>query len=104
MRCCASYLGRYSPEQARRHEVKPGITGWAQINGRNELPWDRRFELDVWYVDHVSFRGDLGILLRTFTSVAVADGISATGHATMPEFRPDNQTGVRDNNTSASSA
>lgn len=80
------YLERYSAEQMRRHEVKPGITGWAQINGRNALDWKRKFELDVWYVDHQSFRLDMLILVRTLGKLFSPDGISSAGHATMPEF------------------
>ena len=80
------YLDRYTPEQRRRHEVAPGITGWAQVNGRNALTWEEKFELDVWYVENVSLRTDLAILLRTATQVLGQRGISAEGHATMPEF------------------
>ncbi|MCA4900303.1 MAG: sugar transferase, partial [Cytophagales bacterium] len=80
------YLPYYSDRQLRRHEVKPGISGWAQVNGRNLVDWATRFELDVWYVDHISFSLDLRILLRTFTKVFSGDGISADGHATMPTF------------------
>jgi lipopolysaccharide/colanic/teichoic acid biosynthesis glycosyltransferase len=80
------YLDRYTPEQARRHEVKPGITGWAQIHGRNNLSWDERFKLDVWYVDHWSLWLDLKILWRTLWMVLRREGISAQGHATMPRF------------------
>jgi sugar transferase EpsL len=80
------YLPRYSPEQARRHEVPPGITGWAQINGRNALTWDEKFALDVWYVDHRSLPLDLRILWRTVLAVVRRQGISAAGEATMPEF------------------
>ena len=80
------YEPRYSPEQARRHEVFPGITGWAQVNGRNALSWDERFALDVWYVDNWSLGLDVKILLRTVTSVVRRSGISFAGHATMPEF------------------
>jgi sugar transferase EpsL len=80
------YLARYTPEQARRHEVKPGITGWAQINGRNAIGWEERFALDVWYVDHWSLALDLKILFRTVGKVLRRDGISAESHATMPEF------------------
>lgn len=80
------YLGRYSPEQARRHEVKPGITGWAQVNGRNLLSWPERFELDVWYVDHRSVGLDLKILLLTVVAVVRGRGISAHGEATMTPF------------------
>lgn len=80
------YLERYSPEQARRHDVKPGITGWAQVNGRNALSWEEKFELDVWYVDHLSFWLDLKILGLTLWKVLRREGIAADGHATMPEF------------------
>ena len=81
------YLPRYSPEQARRHEVRPGITGWAQVCGRNALTWEEKFALDVWYVDNVSFGLDLKILWRTVRAVLSREGISAPGHETMPEFR-----------------
>lgn len=80
------YLPRYSPEQARRHEVRPGVTGWAQINGRNALSWDQKFALDVWYVDHRSLTLDLKILVGTVGKVFAREGISQSGHATMPEF------------------
>jgi sugar transferase EpsL len=80
------YLGRYTPEQARRHEVKPGLTGWAQVNGRNALTWDEKFALDVWYVDNWSLRLDLLILWMTLRGVLRREGISAPGHATMPHF------------------
>jgi lipopolysaccharide/colanic/teichoic acid biosynthesis glycosyltransferase len=80
------YLDRYTPEQARRHEVRPGITGWAQVNGRNALTWEERFRLDVWYVDHCSLILDLRILVMTAWKVLTGVGISASGHATMPEF------------------
>jgi sugar transferase EpsL len=80
------YLPRYSAEQARRHEAAPGITGWAQVNGRNAISWRRKFELDVWYVDHVSFLLDLRILLLTAWHVLSPRDISYRGHATMPEF------------------
>ena len=80
------YLPRYSPEQSRRHEIRPGITGWAQINGRNETTWDEKFAQDVWYVDNISFILDVKILLRTLRSVVIRDGINAEGHATAPEF------------------
>ena len=80
------YLPLYSPEQARRHEVRPGITGWAQVNGRNALSWEEKFRLDVWYVDHQSFWLDLKILFLTVRQVLARDGISATGEATMPRF------------------
>ncbi|GAB3573573.1 sugar transferase [Leifsonia lichenia] len=81
-----SYLERYTPRQARRHEVRPGITGLAQSSGRNDVPWERRLELDVEYVDTRSFRLDALILVRTVRSVFVREGISHDGHATMPEF------------------
>ena len=80
------YLPLYSPEQARRHEVRPGITGWAQVNGRNAVSWDERFRLDVWYVDHRSLWLDLKILWLTVRKVVVREGISAQGEATMPRF------------------
>jgi len=80
------YLDRYTPEQARRHEVKPGITGWAQINGRNALTWEEKFKLDVWYVDHRSFWLDAKILLLTVWKILQREGINQPGHATMPEF------------------
>jgi lipopolysaccharide/colanic/teichoic acid biosynthesis glycosyltransferase len=80
------YLDRYSPEQARRHEVRPGLTGLAQVSGRNALSWEDKFRLDVDYVDHHTFVGDLKILLATVTSVLRRDGISAAGHATISEF------------------
>lgn len=80
------YLDRYTPEQARRHEVRPGITGWAQINGRNTLTWEEKFALDVWYVDHAFFWLDLKILILTVFKVLKREGISLSGHATMPEF------------------
>ena len=80
------YLDRYTPEQARRHEVKPGITGWAQVHGRNTLSWEDKFALDVWYVDHWSVGLDLQILLLTLAKVLRGEGISHAGDATMPEF------------------
>ena len=80
------YLDRYSPEQMRRHEVRPGITGWAQVNGRNALSWERRFELDVWYVDHCSLLLDLRIIALTIWRVLDREGISEPGQATMTEF------------------
>jgi len=80
------YLGRYSPEQARRHDVLPGVTGWAQINGRNALSWPEKFALDLWYVDHWSLRLDLLILVRTIWKVLRREGISQPGHATTSEF------------------
>jgi len=82
----ARYLARYSPEQARRHEVRPGITGWAQVNGRNELTWPQRFKYDVWYVDNWSLGLDLKILFLTALRVLRRQGISSKGEATAPEF------------------
>ena len=81
------YLPRYSPWQARRHETRPGVTGWAQVNGRNALSWPEKFNLDVWYVDNRSFWLDLRILFLTVLSVLRRDGISAAGEATMPGFQ-----------------
>lgn len=81
------YLPLYSPEQARRHEVRPGITGWAQVNGRNAVPWPDRLAMDVWYVDHRSFWLDLRILVMTIGRVLGRRGISAAGEATMTHFR-----------------
>jgi lipopolysaccharide/colanic/teichoic acid biosynthesis glycosyltransferase/glycosyltransferase involved in cell wall biosynthesis len=80
------YLERYTPEQARRHDVRPGITGWAQVNGRNAISWEEKFALDVWYVEHQSFWLDMKILLLTVLKVFRREGISAAGDATMPEF------------------
>ncbi|AHY42550.1 sugar transferase [Stutzerimonas decontaminans] len=80
------YLPLYSPEQYRRHEVRPGVTGWAQVNGRNALSWDEKFKLDVWYVDNRSFWLDLKIIFLTIKTVVVRDGISADGDVTMPKF------------------
>lgn len=80
------YLPLYSPQQARRHEVRPGITGWAQINGRNAVSWTEKFELDVWYVDHRSLSLDLEILAKTVWKVLRGEGIAASGEATMSRF------------------
>jgi lipopolysaccharide/colanic/teichoic acid biosynthesis glycosyltransferase len=80
------YLPLYSPAQARRHDVRPGITGWAQVNGRNAVTWDDRFLMDVWYVEQKSFRLDIEILWLTLRKVIVREGISAQGEATMPRF------------------
>jgi lipopolysaccharide/colanic/teichoic acid biosynthesis glycosyltransferase len=82
----AKYLDRYNPTQARRHEVRPGITGWAQINGRNAITWEEKFDYDVWYVDNLSFFLDVKILALTVLKVFKRSGTSAEGHATMPEF------------------
>ena len=81
------YLPRYNARQKRRHEVKPGITGWAQVNGRNAVSWEERFELDVWYVENQSFLLDLKILVMTVGKVVRRSGVSAAGHATMPKFQ-----------------
>jgi sugar transferase EpsL len=82
------YLDRYTPEQARRLEVKPGITGWAQINGRNVLNWEKKFDLDVWYVDHQSFLLDLKIIFVTIWKIIKREGINQPGQATAEEFMP----------------
>jgi sugar transferase EpsL len=81
------YLPLYTPEQARRHEVRPGITGWAQVNGRNAVTWEEKFAYDVWYVDHRGTRLDLEILWRTISEVFAGRGVSAPAHATMEPFR-----------------
>src|SRR5690554_4043227 len=81
------YLPLYSAEQARRHEVRPGITGWAQVNGRNALSWDEKFKLDVWYVDNQSLWLDIKILFMTIKKVFLRDGINADNHVTMPVFK-----------------
>jgi sugar transferase EpsL len=87
------YLPRYTPEQARRHDVKPGITGWAQVNGRNAITWKEKFNLDIWYVDNRNFMLDMSILWMTFLKVLKREGISAEGYATMPEFTGSNMDG-----------
>lgn len=81
------YLALYNKEQKKRHQVRPGITGWAQINGRNAISWEQKFELDVWYVEHQSFGLDMNILFRTIKKVFVSEGISAEGNATMEPFK-----------------
>ena len=81
-----NYLHLYNEFQNRRHEVKPGITGWAQVNGRNAISWDEKFKLDVWYVDHLSFVLDLKILFKTFKKVIISDGINAANAATIEPF------------------
>ena len=81
------YLPLYNDHQARRHEVRPGITGWAQINGRNAISWEEKFNLDVWYVDHVSFILDLKIIFLTIKKVFIKEGISADGHVTIEPFQ-----------------
>ncbi|MEY2567300.1 MAG: hypothetical protein QOE35_1829 [Actinomycetota bacterium] len=90
-----SYLERYTPEQARRHDVRPGITGQAQVAGRNDITWDERFAYDLWYVDHVSVLTDLRILVQTAIKVLKREGISHPTHATMPEY--EGPTGSRGN-------
>lgn len=85
------YLPLYSPEQARRHEVRPGITGWAQVNGRNALSWEEKFRLDVWYVNNQSFWLDIRILFMTIKKVLIRDGISADGEATVEYFKGNNK-------------
>lgn len=81
------YLPLYTPQQNRRHEVRPGITGWAQVNGRNAISWEQKFELDVWYVDHLSWQLDSRIIALTLKKVFKTEGISQQGHATMPAFK-----------------
>ena len=80
------YLNRYTPEQARRHQMKPGLTGWAQIKGRNAISWNERFKLDLWYVDNWSLWLDIKIIFLTFMKVLRQDDVSSPGHSTMPEF------------------
>jgi sugar transferase EpsL len=82
------YLERYTLEQARRHEVKPGITGWAQVNGRNALTWEEKFDLDVWYVDHHCLLLDLKIIAMTMWKIIKREGINQPGQATASEFEP----------------
>ncbi|MGJ1509314.1 sugar transferase [Sphingobacterium siyangense] len=84
------YLALYNKEQRRRHEVRPGMTGWAQINGRNAISWEKKFELDVWYVDNLSFMTDLRVFFMTFKKVFKSEGISAEGHATIEPFNGNN--------------
>ncbi|MFU1858147.1 sugar transferase [Sphingobacterium sp. NGMCC 1.201703] len=84
------YLPLYDDKQRRRHEVRPGITGWAQVNGRNAISWTKKFELDVWYVDHVSFLTDLKVFFTTFKKVFKREGISADGHVTIEPFNGNN--------------
>lgn len=84
------YLPLYNEEQKRRHEVRPGITGWAQVNGRNAISWKKKFELDVWYVDHVSFKTDLKVFFTTFKKVFQSEGISQEGQATAEPFNGNN--------------
>ena len=81
------YLLLYSPEQARRHEVRPGISGWAQCHGRNSLSWTEKFKLDVWYVDHCSFKTDIEVILTTIKKVIIRDGVNQSEQTTMEEFK-----------------
>ncbi len=80
------YLSRYTCDQNRRHEVRPGLTGWAQVHGRNAIEWERKFSLDVWYVDHICVWVDIQILLKTVAKVIRSEGITTKGHASAPEF------------------
>jgi lipopolysaccharide/colanic/teichoic acid biosynthesis glycosyltransferase len=80
------YLPLYSPEQMRRHEVRPGLTGWAQVNGRNAITWEEKFRLDIWYIDHRNVWLDLKIIALTFMAVVRRQGINAVGETTMPKF------------------
>lgn len=98
------YLPLYNSFQARRHEVRPGITGWAQVNGRNAISWDEKFALDVWYVDNRSMLLDLAILARTALKVARRDGISAAGEATMPVFSGNEICGATDKRRASATA
>ena len=84
---CMEYLPLYSREQARRHSVKPGVTGWAQVNGRNSISWDRKFELDVWYVDNQSFVLDVKIIMMTLVSIVKREGVSSDSYVTMEDFK-----------------
>jgi len=85
------YLPLYSPRQSRRHEVRPGVTGWAQVNGRNAISWDEKFELDIWYVDNRTLWLDVKIICLTLRKVFKREGISAVGEATMPKFKGEEQ-------------
>ena len=89
------YLPLYSPRQARRHDLRPGVTGWAQVNGRNALSWDEKFALDVWYVENRTLWLDLRIIWMTIAKVLRRDGIAADGEATMPKFTGSNVTGSK---------
>ena len=95
-----SYLDRYTPEQIRRHEVRPGLTGWAQVNGRNATTWEDRLKQDVWYVDNRNFLLDIKILWLTLGLIFKRSGISQEGHATMPEFSPPDRSKSGSENTS----
>lgn len=81
------YLALYSQEQSKRHSVKPGITGWAQVNGRNDTTWEKRFQLDIWYVENLSFLLDMQIIGKTILKIIKGEGISQNGHSTMPKFK-----------------
>ncbi|MCV6548123.1 MAG: sugar transferase, partial [Cohaesibacter sp.] len=87
----AKFIALCNDRQLRRHDVKPGLTGWAQINGRNAITWEQRFELDLWYIKNQSFALDLKIILMTIPTVILQQGISAPGHATMPKFKGSNR-------------
>lgn len=89
------YLTRYTPEQARRHEVRPGLTGWAQVNGRNAISWEDKFKLDTWYVDHWTLLLDVKIIIKTIMVVLNRTGISAEGEATMGEFMGNEDVGTK---------
>ena len=80
------YLPLYTPEQKKRHQVRPGITGWAQVNGRNMVSWEEKFKLDIWYVENQSFTLDAGIMLKTFKKVFISEGISPSNQSVMPTF------------------
>ncbi len=90
------YLPLYTPEQNRRHDVKPGITGWAQVNGRNAISWEEKFNLDVWYVENRSFWLDCKIIIQTVKTVFAREGISANEHVTMPPFRGSNNKSIQE--------
>jgi lipopolysaccharide/colanic/teichoic acid biosynthesis glycosyltransferase len=96
-----SYLNRYTPEQMRRHDMLPGITGWAQVNGRNAIPWEEKFALDLWYIENYTFWLDVKILALTLGAVLRRKGISQAGHATMPEFLGKEQTLVASSDTNS---
>lgn len=97
------YLNRYSKEQARRHDVKPGITGWAQVNGRNDLSWEDRFKLDVWYVDHYNFWIDFKIILLTVKKVLHREGVVPEGRSAMQDFMGNNASSEEENNVKMTS-
>ena len=98
------YLDRYTPEQARRHDVRPGITGWAQVNGRNAISWEEKFRLDVWYVDHGSLWLDVQILIRTIGMVLRREGVNAESGVTMREFMGSRPQATGDNRITVNSS